>query len=188
VAVLCQSADSGFYALTATDASGQEVSLSTFRGVVLLIVNVASECGYTDGHYRDLVRLHRTYSPHGLFQILAFPCNQFGQQEPKSIKDIMQFASDVYGASFPIFEKVNVIGSDTAPVWKFLEDQTGRSPDWNFWKYLVDHRGNMIGAWGPWIGISEIESMIKTVIGVAQEDGWQNTMTASESRQIRQDF
>lgn len=85
-----------------------------------LVVNVASECGYTDGHYKELVKLHDTLGPTGKFQVLAFPCNQFGAQEPKSNKEICSFAKDRFKVTFPMFSKIDVIGDNVEPAFQEL--------------------------------------------------------------------
>lgn len=107
-----------------------------------LVVNVASQCGYTDANYRALVQLQRKFGLLG-FTVLAFPCNQFGDQEPDSIGEIIRFAED-YGAKFPIFSKVNVFGESASPVYQYLTESSGNVPKWNFCKYLVDKNGHVV--------------------------------------------
>lgn len=103
---------------------------------------MASECGYTDLNYRELVRLQAEYRHHGV-NVLAFPCNQFGGQEPSNEFSIKQFARSRYSANFPMFSKVNVHGEHASPVYRFLGTSTGRIPGWNFCKYLVDRSGEV---------------------------------------------
>ena len=106
---------------------------------VSLVVNVASQCGYTDLNYKELVRLQDEFSQEG-FTVLAFPCNQFGQQEPGSMAEIAEFARN-YGLNFPLFSKVDVAGERRCSVYSFLYQTTRTQPQWNFSKYLVDRAG-----------------------------------------------
>ena len=108
-----------------------------------LVVNVASECGYTLSNYRGLVELQRRFTDKG-FVILAFPCNQFGQQEPASNTEIKAFAQTEYGVTFQLFSKIDVIGQFAHPVYKYLSTQTQEVPRWNFAKYLVGRDGHVI--------------------------------------------
>ena len=110
---------------------------------VSLIVNVASECGYTDSNYKALVQLQQEYREKG-FVVLAFPSNQFGNQEPGSNQKIAEFAKVNYGAEFPIFAKTNVTGDQMCDVYQYLTEDTGSFPEWNFCKYLVDHNGEVV--------------------------------------------
>lgn len=107
------------------------------------MVNVASECGYTDSNYRGLVELQRRFSDQE-FTVLAFPSNQFGGQEPGSESDIKNFAKTRYDVTFPLFSKVDVIGENAHPVFKLLSSQTKQEPRWNFAKYLVARNGQVI--------------------------------------------
>ena len=110
---------------------------------VTLVVNVASECGYTHLNYKELVKLQAAYSP-DVFTVLAFPCNQFGQQEPGDEEEIVQFAKDQYGVTFPLFSKVDVQGDSACAVYRYLIGASGVTPSWNFCKYLVDQRGHVV--------------------------------------------
>ncbi|KAG8232611.1 hypothetical protein J437_LFUL010734 [Ladona fulva] len=109
-----------FYSFVVKDIRGEDVPLEKFRGKVSLVVNVASECGYTDSHYKALKRLHDILSFHGKFNVLAFPCNQFGEQEPLENDQIEEFAVNEYGVEFPLFGKINVIGENSHPAFKYL--------------------------------------------------------------------
>ncbi|KAK3089135.1 hypothetical protein FSP39_001117, partial [Pinctada imbricata] len=129
---------------------------------VLLVVNVASECGYTDGHYRSLVNLQNQLEPD--FTVLAFPCNQFGNQEPGTNKEIKDFAEKTYGVNFPMFSKINVINDNVPDFWTFLTDEAKAVPNWNFWKYLVDKKGKVVHAWGPWVSVESITPYITDLI------------------------
>ncbi|XP_070104062.1 glutathione peroxidase 7 isoform X2 [Equus przewalskii] len=108
-----------FYDFKAVNIRGKLVSLEKYRGSVSLVVNVASECGFTDQHYRALQQLQRDLGPHH-FNVLAFPCNQFGQQEPDSNKEIESFARRTYSVSFPMFSKIAVVGTGAHPAFKYL--------------------------------------------------------------------
>lgn len=109
---------------------------------VLLIVNVASQCGYTDLNYKELVRLQSDYEGKG-FSVLAFPSNQFGEQEPEPDDKIHDFAAR-YHVNFPLFSKSDVIGDNANDIYKYLYEQTYTSPTWNFCKYLVDKNGAVL--------------------------------------------
>ena len=110
---------------------------------VTLVVNVASECGYTDLNYRELVKLQSDFEAQG-FTVLAFPCNQFGQQEPGTDSEILRFAQDHYDINFPIFSKIDVHGSSACEVYQCLVGETAMTPSWNFCKYLVDGNGQVM--------------------------------------------
>jgi glutathione peroxidase len=119
---------------------GEERSFGAYDGQALLIVNTASECGFTD-QYEGLEALHRDYGERGLV-VLAFPCNDFGGQEPGSLADIQQFCSDSYDVTFPMGAKVQVVeGDGQSPVYAYLSGTTGKLPGWNFGKYVVGRDG-----------------------------------------------
>ena len=124
--------------LSAKDIHGQTIDFSKFRGQVTIIVNVASYCGYTDSHYRGLVKLWSSVK-HASVNILAFPCNQFGAQEPESNESIEQFALG-YGVEFTMMEKIDVNGAGASIVYKYLKAQADDAPaniGWNFATYFV---------------------------------------------------
>ncbi|XP_014400272.1 PREDICTED: glutathione peroxidase 7 [Myotis brandtii] len=131
--------------------------------IVSLVVNVASECGFTEEHYRALQQLQRDLGPHH-FNVLAFPCNQFGQQEPDSNKEIESFARRTYSVSFPMFSKVAVTGTGAHPAFKYLTQTSGKEPTWNFWKYLVAPDGKVVGAWDPTVSVEEIRPQITALV------------------------
>lgn len=110
---------------------------------VLLIVNVASYCGYTDHNYHMLVRFQTLYQPEGL-EVLGFPCNQFGSQEPRSHAEILEFATSNYHLNFRLFSKSDVIGEERNALYEYLYEKTGSGPTWNFAKYLVDRNGEVV--------------------------------------------
>lgn len=132
-----------FFSLSATDIDGQELKFETLRGQVTVLTNVASFCGYTDAHYRSLVELYAATAGKPV-TILAFPCNQFGQQEPGSAQEIKQFAA-AKGVRFQMMQKIDVNGDDAHLVYKYLKHKTGTNAiGWNFATYfLVDPDGNV---------------------------------------------
>jgi glutathione peroxidase len=120
----------------------EPVSLCQFSGKVLLIVNTASECGYTP-QYEGLEKLYRRYRDNG-FAVLGFPANDFGGQEPGSNKEIAQFCRLNYGVTFPMFTKTSVVGANANALFQELAAKTGKPPRWNFHKYLLDRTGQPI--------------------------------------------
>ena len=122
----------------------EPVSLCQFSGKVLLIVNTASECGYTP-QYDGLEKLYRRYRDKG-FAVLGFPANDFGGQEPGSNQEIAQFCRVNYGITFPVFAKTTVVGANANPLFRTLAAKTGKPPRWNFHKYLLDKAGAPIAA------------------------------------------
>ena len=129
------------YDFTATGIDGKEIDLSNYKGKYILIVNTASKCGFTP-QYKDLQKLHLQYQ-HKL-AVLGFPANNFLWQEPGSNEQIDNFCSENYGVSFQMFEKISVKGKDKHPIYQWLEAKTGRSPSWNFCKYLIDKNGDAV--------------------------------------------
>ena len=134
-----------FYQLSAKDIEGNIVNFSKYKGKKLLIVNVASKCGYTP-QYKDLQELHKKYNDK--ITILAFPSNNFGFQEPGSNEQIEEFCETNFGVEFQLFEKSNVRGENTNDVYKWLSSindngWNDKSPRWNFFKYLIDDFGNL---------------------------------------------
>jgi len=140
------------YDFTAKTLNGEEVSLEKYRGHVCIIVNVASECGYTRNHYDELNALHEQYGESKGLKILGFPCNQFGGQEPGDSATISTFVTDKK-VKFDMFEKVNVNGEAAHPLWKYLKHkQGGLFGDfikWNFTKFIVDKNGQPVARFGP---------------------------------------
>ena len=141
----------GLYDLSATLNDGKEKKLSAYKGKVLLIVNTASKCGFTP-QYQGLQALYAKYNDRG-FELLAFPCDQFGHQEPGSDNEIKTFCETNYGVDFPLFAKIDVNGNDEHPVFKFLKSEKGGllgdSIKWNFTKFLVDDEGNVKKRYAP---------------------------------------
>ncbi|ESW33073.1 hypothetical protein PHAVU_001G041100 [Phaseolus vulgaris] len=155
------------YDFTVKDIDRKDVPLNKFKGKVLLIVNVASRCGLTSSNYSELSRLYEKYKNQGL-EVLAFPCNQFGMQEPGSNEEIKQFACTRYKAEFPIFDKVDVNGPFTAPVYQFLKSSAGGFLGdlikWNFEKFLVDKNGKVIERYPPTTSPFQIEKDIQRLL------------------------
>jgi len=133
------------YDFTMDDIDGKPVNLSQYKGKVLLVVNTASFCGNTP-QYTDLETIYEQYRDKG-FEILAFPANNFGQQEPGTNAEIKGFCLTKYSVSFPLFSKISVKGSDKHPLYQYLTEQSPfpGEVEWNFQKYLVDRSGNVVG-------------------------------------------
>ncbi|MCE3295178.1 MAG: glutathione peroxidase [Crocinitomicaceae bacterium] len=131
----------------ATDINGNTVDFAKFKGKKLLIVNTASECGYTP-QYEDLEKLHKEYKDKGLV-IVGFPCNDFGAQEPGTEKEIAAFCQKNYGVTFLMMSKISVKGDDKAPIYSFLTEKEKNGLEdsevkWNFQKYLLDENGKLV--------------------------------------------
>ncbi len=131
--------------ITVIDMNNKEVKLSDYNGKVLMIVNVASECGYTK-QYAGLEEIYKEYSPKG-FEILAFPCNDFGGQEPGTNEQIQNFCSSKFGVTFKLFDKIKVLGNDKSPLYERLINnsitETG-DVKWNFEKFLISKDGKIV--------------------------------------------
>jgi glutathione peroxidase len=155
------------YDFSATSIEGQPVEMSTYRGKVLLIVNTASQCGFTS-QYQGLQTLHDKYASRGL-AVLGFPCNQFGQQEPGSATDIQSFCQTRFGVSFPLFEKVDVNGANAHPLYQYLVKAAPgifgtEGIKWNFTKFLVDGSGNVVKRYPSTTEPKEIERDLETLL------------------------
>ncbi len=153
----------GLYDFSATLNNGKNKKLSAYKGKILLIVNTASRCGNTP-QYHGLQELYAKYHDRG-FEVLAFPCNQFGHQEPGSDDDIKEFCETNYGVEFPLFSKIEVNGDDAHPLYKFLKSEKGGllgdSIKWNFTKFLVDKQGEVIERYAPMTPPARIASDIE---------------------------
>ena len=136
---------------TATTITGDEQPLESYSGKVALVVNTASQCGFTP-QFEGLEKLHREYADQGLV-VLGFPCNQFGSQDPGSNDEIGAFCERNYGVSFPMFEKVDVNGDDAHPLFVWLRSEKsgvlGQKIKWNFTKFLVGKDGSVVRRYGP---------------------------------------
>ncbi|XP_011378913.1 probable glutathione peroxidase 8 isoform X1 [Pteropus alecto] len=163
-----------FYTFEVKDAKGRPVSLEKFKGKeVTLVVNVASDCQLTDRNYLALQELHKEFGPFH-FSVLAFPCNQFGESEPRPSKEVVSFARNNYGVTFPIFHKIKILGPEAEPAFRFLVDSSKKEPRWNFWKYLVNPEGQVLKSWRPEESIEvirpEIADLIRQMIIKKRED------------------
>jgi glutathione peroxidase len=140
------------YEFEVKDIHGKAVPLSRYKGKVLLIVNTASKCGFTP-QYKGLEALHQKYHARGL-EVLGFPCNQFGAQEPGTEDEIASFCELNFGVTFPLFAKVDVNGDDAAPLYRHLKQAKpgllgSEAIKWNFTKFLVDRKGNVVERFAP---------------------------------------
>jgi glutathione peroxidase len=178
------------YDFTVKDRRGNDVSLTEYKGKVLLIVNTATRCGFTP-QYEELEALYKEYKDKGL-EILDFPCNQFGQQAPGTEEEIHEFCTLNFGTEFPQFKKIEVNGENESPLFTFLKEQRGfkgfdlehkigallhdmlskadpdyaTKPDikWNFTKFLIDREGNVVERYEPTTDIKIIEEDIKKLL------------------------
>ena len=141
----------GVYDFSAKSLAGEEVPLLRFEGQVLLIVNTASQCGFTP-QYHGLEELHREFASRG-FAVLGFPCNQFGNQEPGDARQIADFCESKFDVTFPMFGKIDVNGFDAHPLYNYLKKEKsgllGPSIKWNFTKFLVDRAGRVTARHAP---------------------------------------
>jgi glutathione peroxidase len=156
------------YNITVKDNKGKEVSLSEYMGKVLLIVNTASKCGFTP-QYNGLQEIYEKYKDKG-FEILAFPCNQFMNQEPGSNDEIESFCSLNYGVKFRIFDKIDVKGSKQHPLFKYLTEESGgflsKEIKWNFTKFLISPQGKIIKRYSPTTTPESIEPDIRRLLDI----------------------
>lgn len=156
----------GVYDFKVKDIDGNDVSLTDYKGKVLLFVNVASQCGYTS-QYKGLQEVYAKYKDKG-FAVLAFPCNQFGSQEPGSNSEIKQFCSLNFSVSFPLFDKIDVNGKNTHPLYAYLKSNSksllGENVKWNFTKFLVGKDGKVIDRFGSMTEPMKISSEIETAL------------------------
>ena len=154
------------YDFTVKDIQGNDLSLEKFKGKVMLIVNTASNCGFTK-QYDGLQKLYEKYKDQG-FVVLGFPCNQFGKQEPGDEKEIANFCTDTFNVTFPMMSKIEVNGENTHPLYKFLKKEKGGvlgdEIKWNFTKFLVDKEGNLVDRFAPQKTPEEIEDDIKELL------------------------
>ena len=154
------------YDFKANSLAGEEVALRRFAGQVLLIVNTASKCGFTP-QYRGLEDLHRDFAQRG-FAVLGFPCNQFGGQEPGNAGEIREFCSTNYDVTFPLFEKIDVNGTNAHPLYEYLKRQQsgllGPSIKWNFTKFLVDRAGKVVARYAPTARPEGLRQQIETLL------------------------
>ncbi|BBG58573.1 glutathione peroxidase [Providencia rustigianii] len=157
-----------FYQLTATSLGGHPVSMADYTGKVVLIVNTASHCGFTP-QYGSLEALYKKYADQG-FVVLGFPCNQFGKQEPGGAEEIAQTCYINYGVSFPMFDKVEVNGAATHPVFRYLKSELpgllGGRIKWNFTKFLIGRDGKPLKRFAPFTAPEKIEAAIVAALKI----------------------
>lgn len=155
-----------FYDYTVKGRAGEDVSLSTYKGKVLLVVNTATGCGFTP-QYEGLQKLYDAHKDKG-FEILDFPCNQFANQAPGTIDEIQSFCTLNYGTTFPRFAKIDVNGRNASDLYKFLKKQKGSalgsSIKWNFTKFLIDREGNVVKRFAPTDTPASIESDVLALL------------------------
>ena len=156
-----------FYDFTAKKINGTEVSMTDYKGKVLLIVNTASKCGLTP-QLKELEEMYKDYKDKG-FEILGFPCNQFANQDPASNKEISEFCLRNYGVSFTMFEKIDVNGENAHPIYKFLKSNAkgilGSEIKWNFTKFLIDKEGNVVDRFAPATNPKKIRKDVEKLLG-----------------------
>lgn len=158
---------SELYDLSVKDIKMNTVDLSSFKGKTLLIVNVASKCGFTP-QYKDLQNLYDKYQDQG-FEVLGFPCNQFGAQEPGTNEEVQSFCELTYNVSFKMFDKIDVNGSDASPLFKYLKHESPgilgtEAIKWNFTKFLVNKDGQVVKRFASKDGESAIESELLKIL------------------------
>ena len=152
---------------TATLPGGREESLERLRGKVVLVVNTASKCGFTP-QYAGLEALWERYRERG-FEVIGFPCNQFGGQEPGDAGEIAQFCSVNFGVSFPLMAKVEVNGDGAPPLWQWLKDEArgvfgSRGVKWNFTKFLIGRDGRVVKRFGPGVTPEKIGKVVEGLL------------------------
>lgn len=157
---------SAFYQLTATSLGGELISMADYAGKVVLVVNTASRCGFTP-QYAGLEALYKKYAAQGLV-VLGFPCNQFGRQEPGGAEEIARTCHINYGVSFPMFEKTEVNGAKTHPLFRYLKRQLpgllGGSVKWNFTKFLIGRDGRPLKRFAPITTPEKMEAAILSAL------------------------
>lgn len=155
-----------FYNFSATTLQGKEVSMESYKGKVVIVVNTASKCGFTP-QYEGLEKLYRDYKDKGLV-ILGFPCNQFGKQEPGDSKQISEGCLINYGVSFPMFSKIDVNGENAHPIYKYLKSELngtfGSFIKWNFTKFMIDKNGKPYKRFSPTTEPEKLRTYIETLL------------------------
>jgi glutathione peroxidase len=155
------------YDYSAKTLDGQDVSLADYRGQVLLIVNTASKCGFTP-QYEGLEALYKAHKDRG-FTVLAFPCNQFGAQEPGNAEEIANFCSLTYDVTFPVMSKIDVNGADAHPLYRFLKkEQKGllgtEAIKWNFTKFLIGKDGQVVERFAPTVKPEDLKVAVEALL------------------------
>lgn len=156
------------YDFTVNQLDGKPASLEAYRGKVLLIVNTASNCGFTP-QYKGLEEVYQKYHAQG-FEVLGFPCNQFGAQEPGTADEIGAFCEKNYGVTFPLFEKIDVNGDHAAPLYQYLKNAApgllgSEGIKWNFTKFLVDKDGAIVDRFAPQTKPESLAADIEKLLG-----------------------
>ena len=155
-----------FYEYSAINIDGKEINMSDYKGHIILVVNTASKCGFTP-QLKDLEELYKEYKDSGV-EILGFPCNQFLNQEPGENKEVKNFCQINYGVTFNMFEKIDVNGSNTHPIYKYLKEQEKglltKDIKWNFTKFLIDKEGNVIKRYSPATSPLKIKTDIEKLL------------------------
>jgi glutathione peroxidase len=159
--------EASVYGFQVRDVHQKDVPMESFRGKTLLIVNVASKCGFTS-QYKGLESLYRQYTDRGLV-VLGFPCNQFGGQEPGSESEIKSFCELNFGVTFPLFAKIEVNGSNAAPLYRYLKVAApgvlgSEAIKWNFTKFLIDKNGNVLKRYAPTDSPESIAKDIEAIL------------------------
>ncbi len=166
--LVATSAADSLYAFKVKSLDGKVVPLNAYKGKVVLVVNTASKCGFTP-QYAGLEDLYKKYKGEGLV-ILGFPCNQFGAQEPGTATEIAEFCTENYGVTFPMFEKIDVNGKNSAPLYVFLKrsmpgkEGEGNDVKWNFTKFLLDRKGNPVKRFASAVKPVELEAEIERLL------------------------
>ena len=158
----------GLYDFKATTIDGQKIDLAKYKGKVLLIVNVASECGYTR-QYKEMQALHAKFAKEGL-AILAFPCNDFGSQEPDNEAKIKAFAKKEYGVEFDLFSKIKILGADANPLYQFLTSKDTNPKHagkvaWNFEKFVIGRDGSIVARF-----VSDVEPDSRELLDLLRKE------------------
>lgn len=155
-----------FYDFSATTLQGKNVSMESYKGKVLIVINTASKCGFTP-QYEGLEKLYRDYKDKGLV-ILGFPCNQFGKQEPGNSKQISEGCLINYGVSFPMFSKIDVNGENAHPIYKYLKSELngtfGSFIKWNFTKFMIDKNGKPYKRFSPTTEPEKLRTHIEALL------------------------
>ena len=152
----------GIYNLEVKDIDLNLIKLDQYKGKTILIVNVASACGFTP-QYKGLQSMYEKYKDKGL-EILAFPCNQFGGQESGTNEEIRNFCDSKYNVSFKLFDKIDVKGENASPLFNYLTEKAGRGIQWNFTKFLINKEGEFVRGFGTQKKPEEIEKAVEEIL------------------------
>ncbi|KAI0986322.1 hypothetical protein GJ496_005529 [Pomphorhynchus laevis] len=163
--VILEAGGVNLYSFSVKDHEGRMIDLQAqYNGYVILIVNVARQCVFVDDHYESMVPIQAKYAKYN-FTVLAFPCNQFGYQEPGSDEEIQKFVKEHFDPNFPVLGKVNILQEqDQDPLWAYIIDESNEIPKWNYWKYLFNRKGQLVGHWNHETRIREIEPFIHSEV------------------------